>query len=119
MSIVLTLETRDGRNTSRQSRESHGETRSSLLSLSVLRGCVGVDVKRHVFYLAQTLRAQATPSAHTQGACSQRRCGESPRSLLLRESSEDLSTPVLGQAVNQSAELRSAFVFFLAALLRQ
>ena len=27
--------------------------------------------------------------------------------------------PVLGQAVNQSAELRSALVFFLAALLRQ
>ena len=106
---MLTLETREGRNTSRQSRESHGETRSTLLSLSVLRGCVGVDVKRHVFYLAQTLRAQATPFAHTQGACSQRRCGESPRSNLQRVSSEDCRTPFRGQAVKLSAEMRSAF----------
>ena len=45
----------------------------------------------------------------------QRRCGESPRSKLQRVSSEDLRTPVLGQAVNQSAEVRSALVFFATA----
>ena len=37
------------------------------------------------------------------------RCGESPRVKFQRVSSEDCSTPVRGQAVNQSAELRSAF----------
>ena len=49
------------------------------------------------------------------GACSQRRCGESPRSKLQRVSSEDLRTPVLGQAVNQSAEVQSAMEFFATA----
>ena len=34
-------------------------------------------------------------------AFSQRRCGESSRSKLQRVSTEDLRTPVLGQAVNQ------------------
>ena len=47
----------------------------------------------------------------------QRRCGESPRSKLQRVSSEDLRTPVLGQAVNQSAEMRSALEFFATAQL--
>ena len=50
---------------------------------------------------------------------SQRRCGENPLEKLQRVSSEDLRTPLLGQAVNQNAELHSALVFFLAALLRQ
>ena len=45
----------------------------------------------------------------------QRRCGESPRSKLQRVSSEDLRTPVLGQAVNQRAEVRSAMEFFARA----
>ena len=48
-------------------------------------------------------------------ACSQRSCGESLRSKLQRVSSEDLRTPVLGQAVNQSAEMRSALEFFATA----
>ena len=48
-------------------------------------------------------------------ACSQRRCGGSPRSKLQRVSTEDQRTQVLGQAVNQSAEMRSAFEFFATA----
>ena len=45
-------------------------------------------------------------------ACSQRRCGESPRAKLQRVSSEDRRTPVCGQAVKQSAVMRSALEFF-------
>ena len=44
-------------------------------------------------------------------------CGESPRVKFQRVSSEDCSTPVRGQAVNQSAEIQSAFVFFATAYL--
>ena len=44
-------------------------------------------------------------TARTQGACSQPRCGESPRAKLQRVSSEDCRTPVRGQAVKQSAEM--------------
>ena len=74
MRIVLTMEAREGPNTSRQSRDSHGETRSTLMSQSeiqtrstwqrrcTLRGCVGVGVIRHAYHLAQILRAQATRS---------------------------------------------------------
>ena len=40
---------------------------------------------------------------------------ESPRSKLQKVSSEDRRTPVLGQAVNQSAELWSALEFFATA----
>ena len=54
-------------------------------------------------------------TAHTQGACSQQRCGESPRAKLQRVSSEDRRTPVCGQAVKQSAEMRSALEFFATA----
>ena len=43
---------------------------------------------------------------------SQRRCGESPRVKLQRVSSEDRRTPVCGQAVKQSAVMRSALEFF-------
>ena len=43
-------------------------------------------------------------------ACSHRRCGESPSAKLQRRvSSEDCRTPVRGQAVKLSAEMRSAF----------
>ena len=42
-------------------------------------------------------------------ACSHRRCGEHPRVKLQRVSSEDHRTPVRGQPVKQSAEIRSAF----------
>ena len=45
----------------------------------------------------------------------QRRCGESPRAKLQRVSSEDCRTPVRGQAVEQSAEMRSALEFFATA----
>ena len=51
----------------------------------------------------------------TQGACSQRRCGESPRAKLQRVSSEDRRTPVCGQAVKRSAKMRSALEFFATA----
>ena len=54
-------------------------------------------------------------TARTQGACSQRRCGESPCANLQRVSSEDRRTPVRGQAVEQSAEMRSALEFFATA----
>ena len=50
-------------------------------------------------------RARLGFTAHTQGAFSQRRCGESPRVKLQRVSSEDCRTPVRGQAVKQSAEM--------------
>ena len=46
----------------------------------------------------------------TQGVCSQRRCGESPRVKLQRVSSEDCRTPVCGQAVKQSAKKRTALL---------
>ena len=42
-------------------------------------------------------------------------CGESPRSKLQRVSSEDLRTTVRRQAMNQSAEMRSAMEFFATA----
>ena len=45
----------------------------------------------------------------------QRRCGECPRSKLQRVSTEDLKTTVLGLAVNQGAEMRSALEFFATA----
>ena len=51
-------------------------------------------------------------AARAQGACSHRRCGESPRVKLQGVSSEDLRTPICGQAVKQSAEMRSALEFF-------
>ena len=54
-------------------------------------------------------------TARTQGAFSQRSCGESPRAKLQRVSSEDRRSPVLGQAVFQSAEMRSALEFFATA----
>ena len=55
-------------------------------------------------------------STHTQGAFSQRRCGESPSAKLQRRvSSEDCRTPVCGQAVKQSSEMRSALEFFATA----
>ena len=54
-------------------------------------------------------------AARTQGACSQRRCGESLRAKFQRVSSEDRRTPIRGQAVKQSAEMRSALVFFATA----
>ena len=41
---------------------------------------------------------------------SQQRCGESHRAKLQRVSSEDCRTPVRGQAVKQSAEMRSALL---------
>ena len=44
-------------------------------------------------------------------ACSYRRCGESPRAKLQRLPSEDFRTPVCGQAVKQSAEMRSVLEF--------
>ena len=71
----------EGANTSRQSRESHVETRPT--SRCVLHCCVGVGVIRHAFHLAQILRAQALSlkflfTARTQGACSQLRCGKVP-----------------------------------------
>ena len=52
----------------------------------------------------------------TQGAFSHRRCGESPCAKLQRRvSSEDCRTPVRGQTVKQSAEMRSALEFFAIA----
>ena len=45
---------------------------------------------------------------HTQGACSRPRCVESPGAKLQRVSSEDCRTAIRGQAVKQSAEMRSA-----------
>ena len=61
--------------------------RRTWLSRCVFRGCVGAGVMQHAYHLAQILRAQATRflskrvrfAARTQGACSQRRCGESHR----------------------------------------
>ena len=44
----------------------------------------------------------------TQGACSQRRCDETPRAKFQRVSSEDCRTPVRGQAVKQSSEFQSS-----------
>ena len=44
----------------------------------------------------------------TQGACSQRRCGENPCAKLKRRvSSEDCRTPFRGHAAKQSAKMRS------------
>ena len=69
------------------------------------------------------LRAQATRS-QVQKSASQRAhrehapnrlCGESPLAKLQRVSSEDRKTPVCGQAVKQSAEMRSALEFFATA----
>ena len=54
-------------------------------------------------------------AARTKGACSQPRCGESPRAKWQRVSSEDRRTPVRGYAVKQSAEMRSALEFFATA----
>ena len=51
-------------------------------------------------------------TCHPPGIAEQRLFGESPRLKLQRVSSEDLRTPVLGQPVNQSAELRSSWVCF-------
>ena len=48
-------------------------------------------------------------------ACSHRRCGESPRVKFQRVSSEDCRTPVRGQTVKQSVEMRSALEFFATA----
>ena len=48
-------------------------------------------------------------------ACSQRRCGESPHVKLQRVSSEDHRTPICGQAMKQSSEMRSALEFFATA----
>ena len=58
-------------------------------------------------------------TARTQGACSQQRCGESPRAKLQRVSSDDRRTPVCGQAVKQSAEMRSALEFATAQSCRK
>ena len=48
-------------------------------------------------------------------ACSQSRCGESPRVKFQRMSSEDCRTPVPGQTVKQCSEMRSALEFFATA----
>ena len=53
-------------------------------------------------------------SAHREHA-SNDVVGESPRAKLQRVSSEDRRTPVCGQAVEQSAEMRSALEFFATA----
>ena len=79
--FVWATEASEGTNTSRQSSESHVETRST--SRCVLHCCVGVGVLRHTFHLTQILRAQALSlkflfTARTQGACSQRRCVRVP-----------------------------------------
>ena len=62
-------------------------------------------------------RARRGFAAHTQGAFSQRRCCESSRAKLQSVLSEVCRTPVCGQAVKQSAEMRSALVFFATAQL--
>ena len=55
-------------------------------------------------------------SAHTGSMLPTTLWGMSPFEVQ-KVSSEDLRTPVLGQAVNQSSELRSALVFFATAQL--
>ena len=103
--------------------ESYGRTDLGRLHSPDSGGNFRVGVIRHAFHLAQILRAHATRyqslkvvfTARTQGACSQRHCGESPRVKLQRLSSEDCRTPVRGQAVNQSAEMRSALEFCATA----
>ena len=50
-------------------------------------------------------------NSRREGACSQRRCGESPVQSL-RVSSEDRRTTVRGQTVKQCTELQSALDFF-------
>ena len=83
---------------------------------------VGSQVESCRFYSEATLpenRAAQACDGHcgpiTTLSCTQRRCGESPRSKFQRMSTEDLKATVLGQAVNQSAEMRSALEFFATA----
>ena len=71
-----------------------GESREACIPLGTDSACSG-----HPF---SSFKVGFT--ARTQGACSQRRCGESPSA----KSSEDRKTPVRGQAVKQNAEMRSS-----------
>ena len=91
----------------------------------VLRGCVGVAVMQHSYsyHLAQTLRPQATRFQEKRSASQHAHrehapndvVEKAPRANFQRVSSEDRRSPVRGQAVNQSAEMRSALEFFATA----
>ena len=98
-----------------QAVEQSAEMRSALEFFATAQSCrEGCQAYKNEVYLFAD-RARLGFTAHTQGAFSQRRCGESPRSKLQRVSSEDRRTPDLGQAMNQSAEMRSALEFFATA----
>ena len=82
----------------------------------VVVSCVAVLVWRHACIPPGTDSAcsgHPFPSkklgfaARTQGACSQRRCGESPHAKLQRVSSEDCRTPDRGQATSRSVVTES------------
>ena len=75
-----------------------GESREACIPLGTDSACSG-----HPF---SSFKVGFT--ARTQGACSQRRCGESPSAKLQSVSSEDCRTQVLRQAVKQNAEMRSS-----------
>ena len=111
-------EASEGTNTSRHSRESHVETRStSRCVLQLLCWCW-----RHAACIPPgTASACSGPklkgrlhSAHT-GSMFPMTLWESPRSKIQRFSSGDFRTPVRGQAVKQSAMMRSALEFFATA----
>ena len=76
-----------------------GESREACIPLGTDSACSG-----HPF---SSFKVGFT--ARTQGACSQRRCGERLHVKLQSVSSEDCRTPVRGHSAKQNAEIRSAF----------
>ena len=74
----------------------------------------GCHAYKNEVYFCRQISMRFT--AHTQGAFSQRSCGESPGAKFLRVSA-DCRTPVRGQAVKQSAEMQTALEFFATAVM--
>ena len=91
------------------------ELRSALEFFATAHSCrVFFQAYKNEVYLLPTELDEASQRTHREHF-SQRRCCESPRAKLQRVSSEDYRTPVRGQAVNQSAEMRSVLEFFATA----
>ena len=90
---------------------------SATIDLASSDGLAGMKVDNdRLGWLTVSAFAVHTVSEGLEGMkVAQRRCGESLRSKLQKVSSEDRRTPVLGQAVNQSAEMQSALEFFATA----
>ena len=71
------------------------------------------DGTKHLMTVSRLLFEGTMATCHPPGIAED--VGKVPRSKLQRVSSEVRRTPDLGQAVNQSAEMRSALVFFATA----